>query len=154
MIVQLQSLKARRPKTADESIQFVEELVADESREPTVSPKKRRFEEVDQEDCDQPHTMKGVKTESSDHSYLTPSTNGRKLRLESPITVDEETSKAASILNGVSNSHHPLHPQVPRFSAVNDDKWHKYRTSSSEYRSSHPSFFHDNYAKQQQTSYQ
>lgn len=151
MIVQLQSLKARRPKTADESIQFVEELVDDESHEPTVSPKKRRFEDIDQEDCDQRHTMKGVKTETSDHSPSTPSTMGRKVRVESPMAVDEETSKAASILNGVSQSHQPLPPQAPKFSAVNDDKWRKYR---SEYHSSHHSLFHDNYARQQQTSYQ
>ena len=102
VLTRLQSLKAKR--TAEESIQVVEEIVntetAVESEFP--SPRKRRFEEVD----NQPVLVKSERSMSSGSS-LSGTTNSTsvgniKMEVDPPNTVDEETSNAASILNGVS----------------------------------------------------
>jgi hypothetical protein len=99
----LSALKAK--KTAAESIQVVEEIVNTETAVETdlPSPRKRRFEEIDNP------PMVPIKSERSmsSGSSLSGTTNNSSVRNikmedEPTNTVDEETSNAASILNGVS----------------------------------------------------
>lgn len=103
VLSRLQSLKAK--KTAEESIQVVEEIVNTETavESELPSPRKRRFEEIDN------NQLVPVKSERSmsSGSSLSPTTNSSsvgnvKMEDEPTNTVDEETSNAASILNGVS----------------------------------------------------
>ena|SRR5271167_13015 len=98
------ALKHKKPASAGESIQVVEEIVAESAMvDVTPSPRKRRFDEVDSQ------SFVKVKTERSmsSGSNLSGTTNSSslgyvKMEIDPPNTVDEETSNAASILNGVS----------------------------------------------------
>ena len=82
-------------------MQFVQTLV-DESPEDSdlTNPRKRRFEEIDNEDA--------VKSEPSS-SETTASTNPTIVANNVKIEYDEETSTAASILNNVSQNR-PVYP--------------------------------------------
>ena len=109
----LSALKAKKPRSAGESFQLVEEIVDTEHADDfDPSPLKRRFEEVDTD-----FVQVKVKTERSmsSGSSFSGSTNASslptvKMELDPPHAVDEETSKAASILNGVAKDRRPVFP--------------------------------------------
>jgi hypothetical protein len=92
------ALKARKPKSACESIQVVETIVAEnQAVDLNPSPLKRRFSEVES-DLMIPR-IKKERSPSSESTFSdTTSTSVSHVKME----VDEETSKAASILKGVS----------------------------------------------------
>lgn len=98
-------MKQRKPQSAGESIKVVEDIVAESAMELNPGPLKREFGEIDN-DCLVP-----VKTERSmsSGSSLSRTSNSSvptvKMEIDPPNTVDEETSTAASILNGVSMDH-------------------------------------------------
>ena len=99
------TLKHRKPKSANESIQVVEDIVEAEStmKDVTPSPRKRRFEEIDPESFLKVKTERSMSTGSSLSGTTSSSSLGYiKMEIDPPNTVDEETSNAASILNGVS----------------------------------------------------
>jgi len=96
--------------SAEESIKMVEDLVdrcdGDNTIEPIppVNPRKRRFEEIDNDTVVNVKTERSMSSElgcsASSHSSLS---NGRvKMEYESTNTIDEETTNAASILNDVA----------------------------------------------------
>jgi hypothetical protein len=90
-------LKHRKPKSAGESIQVVENIVNEhQAVDLNPSPLKRRIDEIER---DLP--VLKVKTERSVSmgSSLSETTS---TSINVKMEVDEETSKAASILNGVS----------------------------------------------------
>jgi hypothetical protein len=86
----------------------VEDIVAESSMDVNPSPRKRQFQELENGD----NQYVTVKTERSMSSSSTGTTNSCsmgyiKMEIDMPNTnaVDEETSNAASILNGVSMEH-------------------------------------------------
>ena len=94
-----------KPQDAGESIQIMEKLV-DSEIAMEISPLKRRFEELD--------TGCSVKVKTERSTFNGPSGSGIpkalsfpkiKVEVETPNPVDEETSHAASILNGVAMNH-------------------------------------------------
>jgi hypothetical protein len=109
-IEQLQALKNKAPRSAEDSIQMVQELVDTEAPIEPEIPRKRKHEEVSGKD----EMFRGkVKTERSWSSgsgrssgtsatSMSTYTSGVKMEADGNHPVDEETSKAASILNGVS----------------------------------------------------
>jgi hypothetical protein len=82
----LQALKAKKPQSAGESIQFVEDLV-EQSHAETI-PLKRKFEELDYERST---------SAASNNSEIT-----NDPTVDIKMEYDEETSNAALILNDVS----------------------------------------------------
>jgi hypothetical protein len=108
---QLSGLKARKPQSAEQSIQMVESLVAESAVDPmesnnanlNVNMKKRRFEEIN----DDNHVKVKTERSLSGDSNISATTNGSEMKVE---PVDEETTNAASILNGVSMDHRPVLP--------------------------------------------
>jgi hypothetical protein len=86
---QLQALKAKKPKSAGESIQFVEDLVDQSFVEPP--PLKRKFSEIESDD-----------RSVSANSDITPDPS-----IDVKMEYDEETSNAALILNDVSKRRVP-----------------------------------------------
>jgi hypothetical protein len=97
-------LKHRKPASAGESIQVVEEIVAESAMvDVTPSPRKRRFEEVESQSFVKVKTERSMSSGSNLSGTTNISSLGYvKMEIDPPNTVDEETSNAASILNGVS----------------------------------------------------
>jgi len=109
VLVQLSS-KQNKPQSAGESLQLVEELVDVESTNESDVPnsRKRRFEEIDND-----HEVKSERSMSSGSSLSGTTNNSSvdnvKMEFEPTASqVDEETSNAASILNGVALDHRPI----------------------------------------------
>jgi hypothetical protein len=99
----LSALKAR--KTAAESIQVVEEIVNTETAVEQLppSPRKRRFEEIDNNGLVPVKSERSMSAGSnSSRSTNYASMGNVKMEDEPTHSVDEETSNAASILNGVA----------------------------------------------------
>jgi hypothetical protein len=89
---------------------MVESLVAESAVDPmesngnsNVNLKKRRFEEINEDN----HVKVKTERSMSGASNISATTNGSEMKVE---PVDEETSNAASILNGVSMDHRPVSP--------------------------------------------
>lgn len=101
------ALKHRKPESADESIQVVKDIVAESVMvDVTPSPRKRRFEEVNTNHFVKVKTERSMSSGSSFSGTTNSSSVGYvKMEIDPPNTVDEETSNAASILNGVSMDH-------------------------------------------------
>ena len=101
-------MKAKKFQSAGESIQVVEEIVDTENANEVspITPRKRRFDEIDSS------PLVKVKSERSmsPSSVLARSNNSSAIKMEfdPPSAVDEETSNAASILNGVSMDRRPV----------------------------------------------
>jgi hypothetical protein len=100
-------------------MQMVEDLVQQVNEEPTneldaPNPRKRRFEEIESENVE----VKSERSMSSGSgSSLSGTTNNSsidpvKMEYEPTNTVDEETSNAASILNGVALDRRTVSPQT------------------------------------------
>jgi len=103
VLSRLSALKAR--KTAAESIQVVEEIVNTETAVEQLppSPRKRRFEEIDNNGLVPVKSERSMSAGSnSSRSTNTASMGNVKMEDEPTHSVDEETSNAASILNGVA----------------------------------------------------
>lgn len=96
-------MKQRKPESAGESIKVVEDIVA---MEVIPSPLKREFEEIDKDYLVPVKTERSMSSGSSLSGTTSNSSVGYvKMEIDPPNTVDEETSTAASILNGVSMDH-------------------------------------------------
>ena len=81
----------------------MEDIVAESAMELNPTPIKREFDEIKDEYLVRVKTERSMSTGSS----LSGTTNNTsvgyvKMEIDPPSTVDEETSTAASILNGVS----------------------------------------------------
>jgi hypothetical protein len=98
----------KKPQDAGESIQIVENLVNYENAM-EFSPMKRRFEEVDSGHFAKVKTERSMSTGSSLSGTTYGLSVGIKMEVDAPSSVDEETSKAASILNGVAMDHRMVH---------------------------------------------
>jgi hypothetical protein len=98
-------LKAKKPQSAGESISMVESLVAESAVDITepVNGRKRRFEDISDDPVVKVKTERSL-SNGSNHSSTT---NGSEMKVDTN-TVDEETSNAASILNGVSMDRRPV----------------------------------------------
>ena len=87
-------------------------MCAETAMDTSSSPRKRLFEEVDNDKYD--HHRK-VKTErswsngSSSSHTTAKSSIGVKMEIDDHHAIDEETTNAASILNGVSMDHRTVH---------------------------------------------
>jgi hypothetical protein len=105
------SKSEHKTQDAGESIQIVENLVNSEVSQ--INPLKRPFEEGESKHAPRIKSERSMSNES-DVSRTTSisSMANAKMDLESPNTVDEEASKAASILKGVAMDHRTLPPPI------------------------------------------
>jgi hypothetical protein len=116
--VQLQS-KSPKTQSAGETMQMMEDLVEKMSDSPNdeidaPNPRKRRFEEIEND-----HVQVKSERSMSSGSSLSGTTNNSsianiKMEYEPTNTVDEETSNAASILNGVASDRRTVSHKTPR----------------------------------------
>jgi len=109
-----------KSQSAGEAMQMVEALVQQVHEEPTnemdiPNPRKRRFEEIESDNVE----VKSERSMSSGSSLSGTTNNSSvdpvKMEFEPTNTVDEETSNAASILNGVALDRRTvenIHPQM------------------------------------------